>query len=85
MFQERLKIINAERSQGQIVINAVKLRGNKSLCANMHVCMCACVHVGVCWREVLQWRVQREWLGKRVMKRRGDERCSKEERDREER
>lgn len=34
---EGLKIINTERSQGQVVINTVKPRGNKSLRA--YVCV----------------------------------------------
>lgn len=51
---EGLKIINTERSQGQIVINTVKLRANR----RMNVCVCVC-------EERERWqKVYWEWLGK---------------------
>lgn len=44
---EGLKIINTQRSQGQIVINTVKPRGNRRLCA----CACVCVSEREPWRQ----------------------------------
>ena len=58
---EGQKIINTERSQGQIVINTVKPRGNRCVC----VCVCVCVRERHGGR---QRRAHREWLGKRGMK-----------------